>query len=309
MQLQYDAHVELRAVGLFIRATGAGAVSSCARRAGCRARVLLPILRLTLTPTICRPQESGFVNQDQPIKDLLLQTTVLDMGLVAIAIPGYFTAVLLIDRWGRRRLQLIGFAAMAVLYIGMGVWMDALRSSKTLFIIVYGLTFFFSNAGPNTTTFVLPSESFPTAIRATCHGISAATGKLGAVVGGILLRPLQQAAGLEVVMIVCGCVALSGLALTWWLVEETMGRSLEAITHEAPAVDEGGDEIQLALAMESGTMSVQPIQLDDVLVQQKQDSDKQNRCVSIASGGFQHEYRSDVGHLARHTAHYATFAK
>jgi hypothetical protein len=47
---------------------------------------------------------------------------------------------------------------------------------------VIGLTFFFSNFGPNTTTYVVPGEIFPTAIRATCHGLSAAAGKLGAIV-------------------------------------------------------------------------------------------------------------------------------
>lgn len=38
--------------------------------------------------------------------------------------------------------------------------------------------------GPNATTWLLPGEVFPTDIRATCHGISAATGKIGALVAG-----------------------------------------------------------------------------------------------------------------------------
>ena len=38
--------------------------------------------------------------------------------------------------------------------------------------------------GPNATTWLLPGEVFPTDIRATCHGISAATGKVGALVAG-----------------------------------------------------------------------------------------------------------------------------
>ena len=35
--------------------------------------------------------------------------------------------------------------------------------------------------GPNATTWLLPGEVFPTDIRATCHGISAAVGKVGAL--------------------------------------------------------------------------------------------------------------------------------
>jgi hypothetical protein len=49
--------------------------------------------------------------------------------------------------------------------------------------VIYGLTFFFSNFGPNATTYIVPGEVFPTEIRATCHGISSAAGKLGAIVG------------------------------------------------------------------------------------------------------------------------------
>lgn len=36
-----------------------------------------------------------------------------------------------------------------------------------------------SNFGPNTMTFVVPGEIFPPEVKATCHGISAACGKLG----------------------------------------------------------------------------------------------------------------------------------
>lgn len=29
-------------------------------------------------------------------------------------------------------------------------------------VVIYALTFFFSNFGPNTTTFIIPGEAFPT---------------------------------------------------------------------------------------------------------------------------------------------------
>ncbi len=37
------------------------------------------------------------------------------------------------------------------------------------------------NFGPNSTTYITPAELFPTRYRATCHGISAASGKLGSI--------------------------------------------------------------------------------------------------------------------------------
>lgn len=47
-----------------------------------------------------------------------------------------------------------------------------------LMLILYGLTFFFSNFGPNSTTFILPAETFPPHIRTTMNGFSAAMGKV-----------------------------------------------------------------------------------------------------------------------------------
>jgi len=45
----------------------------------------------------------------------------------------------------------------------------------------------------NATTWMLPGEIFPTEVRATCHGISAATGKAGALVAGIWFAYLTPA--------------------------------------------------------------------------------------------------------------------
>ena len=112
-----------------------------------------------------------------------------------------------------------GFLGMAVCYLAMGGLMGTLEGNVPLFFLFYGLSFFFSNCGPNTTTFVLPSEVFPTEVRATCHGISAAAGKIGAVVGGAALRPVLDSHGLGTVMVVCGAVALLGFACTYALIE------------------------------------------------------------------------------------------
>jgi PHS family inorganic phosphate transporter-like MFS transporter len=46
--------------------------------------------------------------------------------------------------------------------------------------------------GPNAMTFIIPGECFPTRYRSTCHGISAASGKLGAVLAQSLTGPLRS---------------------------------------------------------------------------------------------------------------------
>jgi MFS transporter, PHS family, inorganic phosphate transporter len=57
--------------------------------------------------------------------------------------------------------------------------------TKLLFFL-YCLANFFQNFGPNVTTFVVPGEVFPTRYRSTGHGLSAACGKLGAIVAQVI---------------------------------------------------------------------------------------------------------------------------
>jgi len=51
------------------------------------------------------------------------------------------------------------------------------------FLIIYGSSYFFTEFGPNATTFVYPSEIFPVKVRTTGHGIAAAMGKIGGFLG------------------------------------------------------------------------------------------------------------------------------
>jgi hypothetical protein len=44
---------------------------------------------------------------------------------------------------------------------------------------MYGLTFFFANYDPNSTSFIVPAEIFPARLRSTCLGIFAASSNLG----------------------------------------------------------------------------------------------------------------------------------
>jgi PHS family inorganic phosphate transporter-like MFS transporter len=60
---------------------------------------------------------------------------------------------------------------------------------------LYCLANFFQNFGPNVTTFVIPGEVFPTRYRSTAHGISAASGKLGAVVAQVGFARMQNIGG------------------------------------------------------------------------------------------------------------------
>ena len=149
---------------------------------------------------------------------------------VVFALPGYLLAVARMDRVGHRRLQLIGFAVMAACFIVLGA-VHPLTSSVGAFLAIFGISYLFTEFGPNTTTFVLPSEVFPVSMRTTGHGIAAGVGKLGAFIGVFLVPHLQTSIGLRGMLMVAGAAAIVGLLLTLVLPEPS-GRALEDVSGE-----------------------------------------------------------------------------
>ncbi|KAJ8762807.1 hypothetical protein K2173_022936 [Erythroxylum novogranatense] len=161
-------------------------------------------------------------------------------------VPGYWFTVGLIDYIGRFTIQLIGFAFMTVFMFSLAIpyhhW--TMKENHIGFVVMYAFTFFFANFGPNSTTFIVPAEIFPARFRTTCHGISAAAGKAGAIIGafGFLYAAQNQdkdkadagypaGIGMKNSLIVLGVINLLGFMLTF-LVPEPKGRSLEEISGE-----------------------------------------------------------------------------
>ena len=85
-------------------------------------------------------------------KSETILATVRDSLLISlIALPGYFVSVCMIGSQTPKRIQLQGFLAMALLYAVIGVKFSSLTGNRSVLMGLYGLTFFFSNYGPNTT--------------------------------------------------------------------------------------------------------------------------------------------------------------
>ncbi|XP_017697642.1 probable inorganic phosphate transporter 1-4 [Phoenix dactylifera] len=162
------------------------------------------------------------------------------------AVPGYWFTVAFIDIIGRFKIQLMGFFMMTVFMLGLAIpyhhWTT--KGNHIGFIVMYAFTFFFANFGPNSTTFIVPAEIFPARLRSTCHGISSAAGKAGAIVGafGFLYAAQNQdkakadpgyPAGIGVrnsLFLLAGCCLL-GFFFTF-LVPEAKGKSLEEMSGE-----------------------------------------------------------------------------
>ncbi|KIP08236.1 hypothetical protein PHLGIDRAFT_117441 [Phlebiopsis gigantea 11061_1 CR5-6] len=153
-------------------------------------------------------------------------------------IPGYWVSFLFIDSWGRKPIQLMGFSVLTVLFCCMGFGYDKLiatQSASKAFVFLYCLTNFFQNFGPNTTTFIVPGEVFPTRYRSTGHGISAASGKLGAVIAQVGFARLRNIHGpnkfVGHILEIFAFFMLTGIFSTL-LIPETKQRTLEELSNE-----------------------------------------------------------------------------
>ncbi|CAI0378653.1 unnamed protein product [Linum tenue] len=161
-------------------------------------------------------------------------------------VPGYWFTVALIDHIGRFAIQLMGFFFMTVFMFALAIpyhhW--TLKANRIGFLVMYSLTFFFANFGPNATTFVVPAEIFPARLRSTCHGISAAAGKAGAMVGAFGFLYAAQSTdpiGVKNSLIVLGCINFFGMLFTL-LVPESKGKSLEELSGENEEDSSSGNE-------------------------------------------------------------------
>ncbi|MDA8075976.1 MAG: MFS transporter, partial [Actinomycetota bacterium] len=170
----------------------------------------------------------------------LLDHTLISLGIFAVAaFPGYWLAVFLMDRIGRKRIQWQGFTVMAAAFALIWALPDG-ATAVGVFLPLFAISYFFIEFGPNMTTFVYPSEVFPTSVRGTGDGISAAAGKTGAFLGALLVPHLLASVGISGVMGIMAAVSVVGIGLTLVALPEPKGQTLEAASGEIapePAVN------------------------------------------------------------------------
>jgi nitrate/nitrite transporter NarK len=88
---------------------------------------------------------------------------------------------------------------------------------------LYLASSFFGQLGPNATTFLIPAEIFPTEMRTMCHGICAASGKVGALIAAVLFNVLQRDMDL---FLLSGYSCFLACLITVWTIPETSGLDL-----------------------------------------------------------------------------------
>jgi MFS transporter, putative metabolite transport protein len=149
----------------------------------------------------------------------------------AFLLVGFLVGLWAVPRFGRIRMQVVGFLGMMLgMLVLLYASLAAHGTSAQVPLIIGGFVLFnlAMNAGPNATTFTLGPELFPTAVRALASGFGAAVAKAGATLGTFLLPQVRVAFGLEgVLSLMAAVAALGAIATLAFSVEVDEGTRLE----------------------------------------------------------------------------------
>ncbi len=147
-----------------------------------------------------------------------------------LLIAGILAAVLLADRAGRIKLQVLGFLGCAVGLALALLQIHAEEPFRTLLLFGGFMIFnFMTNLGPNAQTYLLAGEVFPTNIRGKGAGFAAAFAKIGAVLTAFVFPLVLDAAGTNFLLTGLIFTSLIGALVTWRFRIETRGVNLEEI--------------------------------------------------------------------------------
>lgn len=170
---------------------------------------------------------------------LKARLAVLGSGVFDVfAILGSLTAIILIDRIGRKGITILGFSGMVVSLAALGI-VTYYVPNKSAFItdgaLIFALflIFYITEAiGPGSTDFVYPVELFPTEDRATAQGFGTSVSRIGAILGITTFPFIVTAYGFSTSLFFFTGLAVVGLLATVFLGTETKGKTLEEINAE-----------------------------------------------------------------------------
>ncbi|KAF7585777.1 hypothetical protein BBP40_010139 [Aspergillus hancockii] len=171
--------------------------------------------------------QSEFISVISPSSHSIMPTWLWNLVNVGVSLCGYYLASFLIDNklYGRKWMQIVGFMMDFILFIIPAFHFKYYTSPEHIkeFQTMYFLSSFFNQFGPNSVTFLVAAEVFPTPIRATAHGLSAAAGKLGALLASVLYNYIDTQTKFYVVP----WFGLAGVILTFVFLPDTTGLDLK----------------------------------------------------------------------------------
>lgn len=146
--------------------------------------------------------------------------------ITLVQIPGYYSAALLLDRVGRKRI-----AITYLLFAGIGSILLSLAVDPTG-ILFWSAVISFFNLGAWSALYAYTPELYPTNIRGTGAGIAASIGRLAGVIAPTATPLLYFYGGLPAAFAVFAVIQLAGALAILTLGIETKGRTLQEISKQ-----------------------------------------------------------------------------
>ena len=152
-------------------------------------------------------------------------TALIDIGFLV----GISVAIYLADRWGRIPLQITGFIGCAAGLFFALIGRSGGDGNLPLIVVGFVIFQFMTNLGPNSQTYLIAGEVFPTKYRGIGAGFAAASGKVGAVLTAFCFPLLMASIGTERLLVLLLITSLLGALATWLFRVETKGLDLESL--------------------------------------------------------------------------------
>ncbi|KAJ5987862.1 hypothetical protein N7481_003072 [Penicillium waksmanii] len=157
--------------------------------------------------------------------------------LNVLQLVGVTTSIWTMDTLGRRKLLMYGAVMMAISHIiiaaMVGIYSDDWPNHKTqgwvsaAFLLIYMISF---GASWGPVPWALPSEIFPSSLRAKGVALSTCSNWFNNFIIGLITPPLVQDTGYGAYVFFAVFCILAGI-WTYFFVPETMGRTLEQMDH------------------------------------------------------------------------------
>ncbi len=196
------------------------------------------------TPTILASAIGHEADHVRSMSDIIANDILAARGsalITMLLLVGVCFAVLLADKVGRIRLQILGFIGCAVGLFLASLSVDVSPGLQLPLIFTGFMLFnFMTDLGPNAQTYLLAGEVFPTAVRGKGAGFAAAFAKIGAVMTAFLFPVLLSSIGTRFLLygLIVACVL--GAIVTWQFRIETSGVNLDHIGEEVDEAEKTG---------------------------------------------------------------------
>ncbi|SNZ17623.1 MFS transporter, putative metabolite:H+ symporter [Terribacillus aidingensis] len=143
------------------------------------------------------------------------------MIMTLAQLPGYFSAAWLIEKVGRKPILIIYLIGTAISAVLFG------NAESAAMLLTSGMLLSFFNLGAYGILYAYTPEQYPTAVRATGSGVAATAGRIGGILGPLLIG-YRGTLGLSVsaVFLLFCVTVLIAAAAVWLLGEETKGKTL-----------------------------------------------------------------------------------